>query len=297
MGKAKSQIPKVPRRSVRGVRYYQIPPLEPGGEEEWFPSVTSVTGSIPKPALIEWSARSARDQAVEVAADLYEDLPSGGPRMSRMGYLATIRARLGREHAHERILAQASGIGGEAHNLIEWTLRKQLGQEVGPEPRLSDAALWAYMAWDDWQQLHRPRVRLIEQNVWSRSLRVAGTMDTFADLTWPNDPVGAVAVPTIIDWKTGKAIYFEAKVQVAAYGHLLIEMGHAEPPLEGAIVRLPKVETDPQFEVCRLSWEEMVYYFERFKAALDLFTASQRERELYEQRRGKGGPVVAEAAV
>jgi hypothetical protein len=53
---------------------------------------------------------------------------------------------------------------------------------------------------------------------------------------------------TVLDWKTGKAIYPEAHLQNAAYRHALREMGHGDP-VQGMVVRLPKNEEDPEFEV------------------------------------------------
>jgi hypothetical protein len=87
---------------------------------------------------------------MEAAANLHEDLPLA-PRMSRLAYLATLQTRLGEEKAHQRELAKAAEIGSQAHSYIEWTLRRERGEAVGPEPRISDKALWAFMVWQDWQ--------------------------------------------------------------------------------------------------------------------------------------------------
>ena len=81
--------------------------------------------------------------------------------------------------------------------------------------------------------------RLIEQTVWSRAHQYAGTMDLLAEVN---------GVSTLVDFKTGKAVYPEAHLQNAAYQTALAEMGHATPAA-GLIVRLPKVRTDPDFEL------------------------------------------------
>ena len=52
----------------------------------------------------------------------------------------------------------------------------------------------------------------------------------------------------VIDWKSGKRIYPESFLQNAAYRHAVREMGHGDPKV-GLVVRLPKVATDPTFEV------------------------------------------------
>ena len=54
-------------------------------------------------------------------------------------------------------------------------------------------------------------------------------------------------VPTIIDWKSGKAIYPEAFLQNIAYRHAADRLGM--PSEQGLIVRLPKLLDDPAWEV------------------------------------------------
>ena len=115
---------------------------------------------------------------------------------------------------------------------------------MGPEPVLADTALWAFMAYEDWRKATTLSPRAIEQVVWSDRHGFAGTMDLYAEVT-----LDGVAIPAVLDWKSGKGIYAEALLQNAAYVQALIEMGHAAPPVAGVIVRLPKVETDPAFEV------------------------------------------------
>ena len=125
------------------------------------------------------------------------------------------------------------------HALIEWNLRQQLGQRVGPEPRVVDDAQWAFMAFQDWATSVQLKPLLIEQIVFSTTHGYAGTMDLLAEVK---------GVPMLIDFKTGKAIYAESALQSVAYQVALAEMGHT-PAQGGLIVRLPKVQTDPAFEV------------------------------------------------
>jgi hypothetical protein len=80
------------------------------------------------------------------------------------------------------------------------------------------------------------------QVVWSTTHRFAGTLDFLAEITVPGQ---AVPVPVVGDIKTGKAVYGEALLQVSAYVAALREMEHAPPGVWGAVVRLPKTESDP----------------------------------------------------
>jgi hypothetical protein len=86
-------------------------------------------------------------------------------------------------------------------------------------------------------------------------------MDLFAELT-----LDGVAIPAVLDRKSGKGIYAEALLQNAAYVGALVEMGHATPPVAGVIVGLPKVETDPAFEVRVITAAEHAVLFEAFQA-------------------------------
>lgn len=213
-------------------RFYEI-------DGHAFPSVTHILNCIGKPALINWAANQERTLVSEAAADLYLDLCKIPSAMPRAAYLTTLQGRLGKMKAHQRELARASEIGTMVHSLIEWNLRRSLGQVVGPEPRVVDDAQWAFMAWQDWATSVNLKPRFIEQTVFSRVHGYAGTADLVADVN---------GVPTLIDFKTGKAIYAEAHLQNVAYQVALAEMGH-QPVQTGLIVRLPKLQSDPAFEV------------------------------------------------
>lgn len=211
------------------------------------PSVTTILGAVGKPALINWAAKVEREMVLRAAADLWEDIPNIATiatKMSRMAYLSTLEQRLGKEKANVKFRNKAADIGSEIHAMVEWTLRRELKQEVGPGPKLSDKALWGFMAWEDWRKQANLVPLAIEQTVWSTKYGYAGTMDLYCELDLPTGKRGRV----VSDWKSGKGIYNEASLQNAAYVQALIEMGHAEHPIHGLIVRVPKVETDPKFE-------------------------------------------------
>jgi hypothetical protein len=183
--------------------------------------------------------------------------------MLRAVYVETLSKRIGTVKAHQRALQAAAEIGSQAHARIEWRLRTQLGQTVGPEPRVSEKALWASMVFEEWAQGVALVPRTIEQAVWHPVRQYAGTMDWWADMRLPDVGPGSV----VGDQKTGKAIYDEALLQNAAYIHALIAMGHVAPPVHGCIVRLPKVETDPAPEIRIIPWPEVQAYYHVFLAA------------------------------
>jgi len=249
----------------RTSRQYQTP------DGERYDSVTSILSVVGKPALINWAANTERALVIEAASNLWEDIPINGKKMSRTAYVATLTERIGKQKAHQKELAKAADIGSQVHALIEWNLRRELGQIVGPEPTVQDKAAWAFMSYEDWRKATKLVPVAIEQVVWSTQHRYAGTMDLFADVLI--EPYGSCHV--VLDWKTGKGIYPEALLQNAAYVQALIEMGHATTLVHGAVVRLPKVETDPEFEVRIITPEEQVELFKVFVNVKALWDWSQ----------------------
>lgn len=215
-------------------RFYEV-------DGELYPSVTHILGVIGKPALVHWAANQERELVVEAAADLYLDL-ANTPPMIRPVYLTTLAGRMGTVRAYRRTMERASAIGSQAHKRIEWYLRQQLGQDVGPEPKVDAPALLAFSAFQQWAASVDLVPRFIEQTVWSKTHKYAGTMDLLADVN---------NVLTLIDFKTSKAIYGEAHLQNVAYQMALAEMGHATPAA-GLILRLPKLASDPGFELAEV---------------------------------------------
>lgn len=257
---------KPTRKDGIGGRFYQV-------EDDTYPSVTNILGCVGKPALIAWAANTERAMVSEAAADLYLDLCTIPTPMPRAAYLTTLQARLGKFKAHQKELAKAGEVGSQAHALIEWTLRQQLGQDPGPEPHVTDKAQWAFMAFQDWSRSVGLKPLFIEQTVFSRTHGYAGTMDLLADVN---------GVVTLCDWKTGKQVYGEALLQNVAYQVALGEMGHTVPAA-GLIVRLPKVDTDPAFEVVPVP--PVAELFPVFLAVKELWKWSYQQDAAYRARR------------
>jgi hypothetical protein len=235
------------------------------------PSVTHILQCIGKPALVNWAANQERTLVMEAAADFYEDLTRLPKPLPRTAYLTTLQGRIGKQRAHQRELAKAGDIGSQVHALVEWRLRNTLGQATGPEPRVADDAQWAFMAWEDWAKSVQLKPKLIEQTVYSRVHNYAGTMDLLADVHGEEQ---------LIDFKTGKAVYAEAHLQNVAYRVALAEMGHGAP-VGGLIVRLPKNQNDPAFEVVPVA--PVSDLFPTFLAVKDVWTWWYAQHEKYRQ--------------
>lgn len=232
-------------------RFYETP------DGVRYPSVTNIVGVIDKPALRGWVANQERAMVIEAAASLYADLATT-PRMNRAAYVATLQKRIGKEKAHTKAMTKAADIGTECHELIEWNLHRDLGELTGAQPVIGDKAAIAFAAYERWRLQAGLTPKKIEQTVWSRTHGYAGTMDLYGH-------IASLDAYAILDWKTSKGIYEEMLLQSAAYVMALCEMGHAEAgKTYGMIVRFPKTENDPQFEVRVIPPDEIAHLFESF---------------------------------
>lgn len=225
--------PPIARKDGPAGRFYQI-------GDQLYPSVTHILSAVSKPALIFWAANEERKLVTDAAADLHAEwcrelVPVQLPRAA---YVATLLSRLGPQKAHQRQLAAAGDIGTHTHKLIEWFLRTAIGADAGPEPVVCDAATWGFFAFQDWARSVSFKPVLIEQTVYSQTHGFAGTLDVLARVN---------GVLTEVSLKTGKAIYGEAHLQSCMYRVALAELGYVVPA--SVIVRVPKVTTDPAFEV------------------------------------------------
>lgn len=246
---APKTVLKEARKQTRKGRMYEI-------EGVSYPSVTTILQVIGKPALINWAAKVERELVTEVSCGLYQDAMALPQKLSATAWITSLADRLGKTKASQRELAKASEIGSQAHSLIEWTLKAKMLQQPGPAPKISDKAQWSFMAWEDWARSVELKPLFVEQVVYSEQYGYAGTLDLLAEVN------GKL---TVLDWKTGKAVYSEAHLQNAAYRQAIREMGHGDP-VQGIIVRLPKVETDPAFEAVEALPED-----ECFKTFLQFF--------------------------
>ncbi len=199
-----------------------------------FPSVTTILDVIAKPALGPWYAKQER-RYFETA--MLEVLSKPGARDPEYVRSAVVDA-VGGVKAADREKQRAATIGTAIHAGIEWQLRTRLGEDAGSEPVLPDPAAWAVESWKDWTKSIALEPLAIERTVYCEACGYAGTLDLYARVE------GAL---TVLDWKSGRAIYPEAFLQNVAYRHAAARLGL--PSSQGLIVRVPKLVDDPSWEV------------------------------------------------
>jgi hypothetical protein len=175
--------------AASGSRVYTWPGDSPLIE---YPSVTTILNVLNKPALAGWAAREAAAYAV---ANL-DDLVSIASR-------DTEAARELIQGAPWRKSRKAMKRGSDTHDAAE-------RHALGLKPDMPDEEAAPYVDGlrrflDEWQ----PEIEMSEAVVYSRRYRYAGQLDGIG--TFPG--MGRV----LFDFKTGKAVYDEAVLQVCAY--------------------------------------------------------------------------------
>jgi hypothetical protein len=167
------------------------------------------SNGIPKPALVDWAARTTAGYALDHWDELTE-----------IGLAERLRIL---ERARWNTTKEAAVRGTDVHALAH---RLAAGEEVDvPEPLVGHVD--AYLRFtEEWQ----PQELLVEAIVGNRRWRYMGTLDLVAQLrdgqVW------------LLDWKTGgKGIFRESALQLAAYRHAEFIL---QP--DGTELPMPKVD-------------------------------------------------------
>ena len=236
--------------------------VEANGRSYELPSATAALGMEHKEALMPWAAKEQRDWDIKQAVALQEGFTGD--------FKDALVERIGRQFAYTGTSREATTIGSQAHHFIEWILRQRLGANFDHPPEVSSEALVCVNGFSQWAQEVNLKPRLIEQVVChipkNPKQRYAGTLDLYADVG-----KGKNAIPTVVDFKTSKALYPGNRVQVAAYMHALKSMGHGEEPQQGMVVRLSKDASNPGFEVQTVTLEEVPALINVFYALLHVW--------------------------
>lgn len=189
----------------------------------WVPGVTTILGKgIAKPFLIDWAAR----EVAGFAADHLDILNALDDRDARYDLLKT---------AHNRHRDKSAVRGTDVHAIAEQLLH---GAEVDVPEHLVGYVDGYLRFLDKW----KPTPIITERPCASRSNWYAGTADAF--LTLPSGE------RLLVDWKTGKNVYGEVALQLAAYRNAefyLNENGaeQALPEVDGlAVVHVTPTGTD-----------------------------------------------------
>lgn len=174
-------------------------------KDRQYPSVTSIiSGGLPKPELAKWAAQRVAAYASEHLDELRERR-AAGPIIDKLASVPWAERDA------------AADLGSEIHAHAE---ARSLGQTL-PLPSILATQYLAGL--DTWISRKRPLWAAAEATVVNTSLGYAGTLDAIVELD------GQL---TMVDYKTGRSVWPDAALQLAAYAHaewLILPSGEAVP--------------------------------------------------------------------
>jgi hypothetical protein len=248
-------VPELARTGANGHRVYV-------GAGREYPSVTAIIlGGIPKPALPRWAATTTAEFAIA--------------NLERLALLPTKRAVDEVKRAPWQARDASADLGTAVHAAIEARVHGQPCPALSPE---LEAGAQAYLdGFSQFVTARRPRFVTSEATVFSRRHGYAGTLDAVCVLD---------GTLTLLDVKTGKSVYPEVALQLAAYAHADF-IGHPE----GTERRLPPVAAGAAlhlrpggYELVPVPLGEQV--LAAFLAALEVFRwASEQAPNVLPKRR------------
>ena len=229
-----------------------------------YPSVTTITGILDKPALLQWASNCAVDFVREHLSEMYD--PTNA-------------------HKAEDILTQASkaytvkrdtaaDAGTQCHHAIQMYIAG-----MDPYPSLQcEEAKNGFQAFLSWEEKNHVEWLESEVEVFSVEHGYAGRFDAIARIN------GHVY---LIDFKTSKGVWDEQKWQVCAYRQAYNEgLAEGQPSIENlAILHLNKETAEPTFVPVETNIDR---YTRLFNALVDVYY-------LLANRRLKNNPFVDRA--
>lgn len=228
-----------------------------------YPSVTTITGILDKPALVQWASNCAVDY---VAGNL-DRLKSENVHE---GEAVLEEAR----KAHKTVKDEAAGNGTKVHKAIELYINGQDYSELLDNEQ-TKTAFDAFLSWEDKNHVLWEKT---ECEVFSTIYGYAGRFDAIATINGHR---------YLVDFKTSKGIWNEMKYQLCAYRQAYNEMLEEgqEPIWNIAILHLDKETGEPTFKPIEKDVDRMTM----------LFNFLTMTYYLLANRRLKNNPFVARA--
>lgn len=192
-------IPRLAFQAENGGRGYRHPVTG-----QTVPSITTIIGAKSKPALVPWAVKATAEKAVSMRGQLLSagrvpDCGAKRPAKECGRCLTCLTKQIKRASSEER--DYAADRGTRVHEYAEAWANDHPLPPIDPDMRGMVASLMSFL--DDYS----PEFTWIEATVWSETHGYAGTLDWTALIG---------GVPSFGDWKTGKAVYPEVGMQIAA---------------------------------------------------------------------------------
>jgi hypothetical protein len=208
--------------------------------EKYWSVTTIIGGGLPKPALINWAKKYTAEYAYDNLKILAE-MQEAGDRDGAVDWL---------KNASFRDRDRKAELGSEVHQAIEAYM---LGK---PFPKWSKEAAPRMEQFELFLAEHEPTYLAAEAPIFNRTQKYAGTLDAIVHLP-------KLAQIHLQDVKTGKGVYPDAALQLAAYRFAEF-IGQAD----GDEVPMSKVDgcsilhlTDDKWDLIPVKADEEVFNF------------------------------------
>lgn len=193
-----------------GERYYVLP------DGTRLISATTALKSVNKEAVVFWAAKVVAEEAMErlpmlVKAARRRPCEQVGQNRCGACRMCAVIDLKGRPAATRN---EAANLGSEVHKVGE---HYALTGEVLPHSDEAKPFIRQFLAW---HERFQPTYDASEMTVFDREHGWAGTLDAVLRLGWcPPKYKHLIGQPLVADYKSGKGVYAEAAMQLAAYRH------------------------------------------------------------------------------
>jgi len=214
------------------------------------PGVTTFIGVLNKPALVPW-ANNLGLQGINVK-DYVDDKADIGTLDHEMMFVDLNNLMTDMFPERNLLLEEVD------ENYVPIRVK---GYYTGLQIEIAQIGFKKYL---DWKERHTIEPIILEKGMVSEKYQYGGTIDSYCLFD---------GVPTLIDYKTSKAIWPEYFIQVSAYRQLLIEAGHKVEKC--AILRVGRNELEG-FEFCEITPEKLNLSWELFLHCVEIYNLKKK---------------------
>ena len=216
------------------------------------PGVTTVLGILNKPLLVPWANRIGL-QGINVK-DYVSDKADIGTLVHEMMFtdLANMKAKM---YPDQHLPWEEVD-----ENCVPLKIK---GYFTGIQLEIATNSYKKYL---EWKKEHTIVPIILEEGGVSEKYQYGGTIDNYCLLD---------GVPTLIDYKTCKALYSEHFYQVAGYRQILREMGHKVKVT--SILKVGRSENEG-FEFKKIPNKKMALCWTMFKYCLKIYQLKKQLR-------------------
>jgi len=214
--------------------------------------VTSIIGVLDKPALMYWAVNMAVDflGANIIPGKSYDEVE-----------IKTLLEDARKAHRIKK--DKTADVGTMIHDWIEKYIKARMEKKPVPKRPINKEMKNAIDGFFNWARKNKVKLINCEQKIYSKKYKYAGTYDLEAMVDGKR---------TIIDFKTGKAIYPEMFLQASAYLQAREEEIGERYDGGVAIVRLSQENKEiTPFEVKQINREEVEKLIKVFRCCLGIY--------------------------